>query len=157
MAWFNVFQDIAIASECIQSSMIIIIISRFSAGNFNIKKESVFSMNEHDNRKLSDPAQLGDISDVCLPMSEAIAALNKRVSDLGSQLDRLALMGAKIHELEQRPELKHRGVWRETESYRECNMVSHAGGLWTARQDTKARPGQSHEWQLIVKSGKAAA
>ena len=99
-------------------------------------------------------ASLGELLARDRALSYSVEGLSKKVSDLGAQLDRLALMGAKIHELENRPELKHRGVWRETENYRECNMVSHAGGLWIARADTKARPGQSHEWQLIVKSGK---
>src|SRR5438270_2702941 len=90
-------------------------------------------------------------------IDNATAPLIKRLNTLDEHITRLMLLPAKVAELQDRPELKHRGVWRETESYRECNMVSHAGGLWIARQGTKARPGQSHEWQLIVKSGKAAA
>jgi hypothetical protein len=71
---------------------------------------------------------------------------------VGKQLKPLE---ARIAALEARPELKHRGIWRENKSYQEASLVTHAGSLWLCKRKTKARPGQSPHWQLIVKSGSA--
>jgi hypothetical protein len=56
----------------------------------------------------------------------------------------------------QAAEFKYCGVWREGESYRKNNFVTHHGGVWAALCDTEAKPGQSLQWQLAVQKGRDA-
>jgi hypothetical protein len=70
--------------------------------------------------------------------------------------EQLAALHKRIAELEARPELKHAGTWRETgKGFKAGNLVTHSGSMWLAKRNTKARPGQSEHWLLVVKSGNA--
>ena len=81
-----------------------------------------------------------------------------KVTDaIGLLLDVVANVDARVAALEQRPELRHVGVWRESRTYPEASIVTHAGSLWLCKAATQARPGQNDAWQLIVKSGNGDA
>lgn len=52
----------------------------------------------------------------------------------------------------------HRGVWREGTRYERGDVVTWAGSMWTAKDATTAKPGETAEasraWQLSVKAGR---
>lgn len=54
------------------------------------------------------------------------------------------------------PRLKDRGVYRETETYREGDGVSYGGSLWLAQKDNpEGKPGTPDVgWRLAVKAGR---
>lgn len=60
----------------------------------------------------------------------------------------------RIAKLEARNAVRHRGIWRDGKSYPEASLCTHSGSLWIAKRKTKARPGQSDNWQLVCKGGK---
>ncbi len=63
----------------------------------------------------------------------------------------------KIEELELRiAAFKYCGVWRDGESYRKHNFVTHHGSIWICLCDTEAKPGESLQWQLAVQKGRDA-
>ena len=80
-----------------------------------------------------------------------IAALAPVIRDyVASQVQPLR---EKIAQLEARPALEYRGVWKSGEPYKAGSAVTDQGGLWIAKVATSARPGSSSDWQLCVKSG----
>jgi hypothetical protein len=86
-------------------------------------------------------------------MPDSVAAAIAAVVDTICGVPKLL---KRIEQLEQRPELKHVGVWREGKAYRVNNLVTAKGGMWICRRATKtARPGQSNCWELVVKRGEA--
>jgi hypothetical protein len=78
----------------------------------------------------------------------------KRIAD--AREERLKLE-ARVAILENRPSLRHAGVWSEGVNYNEGNLTTHAGGMWLCQKATKARPSKSDDWQLVVKSGHACS
>lgn len=55
-----------------------------------------------------------------------------------------------------RTTLVYREVWRDTNTYKRDEIVTHEGGVWLALRDNEGvRPGSSEEpaWRLIVKRG----
>ena len=63
----------------------------------------------------------------------------------------------RVAELEARPELKYRGVWRADEEYTDNSAVTHDGSVFIARaQSVGVRPGDGDLWQLAVKRGRDA-
>jgi hypothetical protein len=62
----------------------------------------------------------------------------------------------RLDALEQQPPSPHyQGVFQEEKTYSRGSMVTKAGGLWLALEDTRHVPGRSDQWKLIVKSGEA--
>lgn len=47
----------------------------------------------------------------------------------------------KIAELENRPHVQYRGVWKEGQPYGTGSMVTHEGSVWHANRATMQRPG----------------
>jgi hypothetical protein len=61
----------------------------------------------------------------------------------------------RLEALEQRPQLRYAGVWRESTGYLENEMVTHQGSLWIALQSTGAKPGTTPlDWQMCTKRGR---
>jgi hypothetical protein len=70
--------------------------------------------------------------------------------------EQIANLERRIQQLEARPTLAPRGVWKPKASYSEGDCVTDKGALWTCVSAvTGARPGASHCWRLSVKSGAA--
>jgi hypothetical protein len=61
----------------------------------------------------------------------------------------------RIVALEARPTAELRGVWQGNESYKIGDLVTHAGGMWSAVAVSKGlRPGSAPvAWRLAVKRG----
>jgi hypothetical protein len=60
----------------------------------------------------------------------------------------------RVEALEKRPVLRHCGIWQEGKAYTEHNLVTLRGSMWLCLRGTrKAVPGQSNNWQLVVKRG----
>lgn len=56
--------------------------------------------------------------------------------------------------LETRPALKYVGVFREGQRYTAGSLITRAGSLWLAEDDTDLQPGDGASgWRLIVKRG----
>jgi len=63
----------------------------------------------------------------------------------------------RIEELEARPSMQHRGVWRGDVQYSAGDVVSHGGSGWVAKAVNKAaKPGDTRLWTLFVKKGRDA-
>ena len=61
----------------------------------------------------------------------------------------------RVADLERRPQVEFKGVWREGQAYPRGAMVSHQGSTWCAMNDHPGRPGEpSSNWQLAVKRGR---
>jgi hypothetical protein len=60
----------------------------------------------------------------------------------------------RVTELEQRPSLKYCGTWNAHAQFNEGNLVTDHGSLWACLRSTRARPGESDDWQLAVKKGR---
>jgi hypothetical protein len=64
-------------------------------------------------------------------------------------------LSKRIKALEERPDLKYRGIWSEGEDYDEASFVTHQGSLWIAKVKSKGvRPGDGACWQLCAKKGR---
>ena len=62
----------------------------------------------------------------------------------------------RIDALEQRPTVKHCGVYSAGNEYAEASLVTYSGGMWIAERATSAKPGDDGSgWRLVVKSGHA--
>jgi hypothetical protein len=69
----------------------------------------------------------------------------------------LAPLVKRIADLEARPSMQHRGVWRGDVQYQQGDVVSHGGSGWVAKAVNKAaKPGETRLWQLFVKKGRDA-
>jgi hypothetical protein len=62
----------------------------------------------------------------------------------------------KIAELENRPHVQYRGVWKEGQPYGTGSMVTHEGSVWHANRATMQRPGAGDDWTLAVRRGRDA-
>lgn len=86
-------------------------------------------------------------------MPDSVAAAIAAVVDTILAVPKLL---RRIEQLEQRPEVKHVGIWKEGKAYRVNNLVTDKGSMWICRRATKtARPGQTNCWELVVKRGEA--
>lgn len=45
----------------------------------------------------------------------------------------------------------YQGVYKPGESYTRSNFTTWGGSLWLALVDTKAKPGETPDWKLVVK------
>lgn len=81
-----------------------------------------------------------------------IAALEDRI---GSAADskRVIELQERVTQLEARPAaLRYCGVWDRERDYQTDEAVTHGGGLWIARMDSRGvKPGDGVSWQLSVK------
>ncbi len=50
------------------------------------------------------------------------------------------------------PFMIHRGIW-EAKDYEHGDVVTYGGSAWLCQTPTKAKPGESTDWRLIVKRG----
>jgi hypothetical protein len=87
---------------------------------------------------------------------DLVEGLNKYAARVQAALDkRTALIEAlqqRVADLEARPSMVHRGIWRENLAYYRGDVVMDQGSVWHCRQATeKARPGRGSCWQLIAK------
>lgn len=48
----------------------------------------------------------------------------------------------------------YRGVYKDGEQYTRGQVVTWGGSLWLAKAETRAKPGTSQDFQLIVKAGR---
>lgn len=66
---------------------------------------------------------------------------------------KIAALEAKIAELEARPRLMYRGVWKDGEPYEPGDVVTRSGSMWHCGKATKnSIPSEDHEsWTLCVK------
>jgi hypothetical protein len=63
----------------------------------------------------------------------------------------------RIKQLEERPDLKYLGVWRQDQVYGSGNFVTDGGSVWHAqRASVGERPGCGDAWALAVKKGRDA-
>jgi hypothetical protein len=84
---------------------------------------------------------------------------------LASAKGLIAIGGAKRRQLEQRvaalearseKTISDHGVWKSNVEYPPGAAVTHGGGLWISKIQTKAcRPGDNAMWRLAVKRGSA--
>ena len=93
--------------------------------------------------------------DHAVPVVAVDALLREVVRARRADAERVAAVEQRIQQLEARPELRYRGVWREGGSYHGGWLVTRAGGLWYAERPTTLAPGSGPGWKLIVKSGAA--
>lgn len=90
---------------------------------------------------------LSDQKMLAAAIGQVLRPLIARVAALEAQLAAIEQSGLKgFADL-------HRGPWREGETYRRSELCAHNGGLWLARANTSARPGEPGAgWELIVKA-----
>ena len=82
-------------------------------------------------------------------------AMRMDVGDGNEGLEELKSLDSRIAQLEWRPILSYRGIWREDDDHRVGDFCTHDGSMWYWWQNhTKDRPGTSTAWQLVVKRGK---
>lgn len=62
----------------------------------------------------------------------------------------------RIDELEARPSMQHRGVWRADTQYQQGDVVSHGGSGWVCKTACQSqKPGEApRHWRLFVKRGR---
>lgn len=61
----------------------------------------------------------------------------------------------RISELEEKG-IAYQGVFQRSADYKRGDVVTHAGSAWHAVKTTRAEPGVSQDWQLMVKAGRNA-
>jgi hypothetical protein len=62
----------------------------------------------------------------------------------------------RVAELENRPQLRYLGVFREGRSYEPGAFVTYSGAIWHCNQSTTIPPGNgAAAWTLAVKSGQS--
>ena len=88
-------------------------------------------------------------------IDNAVDPLKSKIKALDEHITRLMLLSAKVAELQDRPELRYAGTWADHKDFAPGSLVSHQGGLWYCHERTKDRPGQSKNYQLVVKSGRS--
>jgi hypothetical protein len=61
----------------------------------------------------------------------------------------------RIEELEQRPRLAHRGVWKRNSCYDEATLIQHGGNCWlSTKSGNNDEPGCTDAWTLVAKRGR---
>jgi hypothetical protein len=85
-------------------------------------------------------------------IEQALDPLKRELGELRCQRD---LDAARVRELQARPSIAYCGVWKEGATYNEGSLVTRAGSLWCAVQQTAMKPGSDPSWRLIVKAGQA--
>lgn len=65
----------------------------------------------------------------------------------------IAPLQARLAALEARSKkIAYAGVWNEGAQYAAGEFCTFKGGLWACLKSTSAKPGESQDWQLAVKS-----
>lgn len=69
---------------------------------------------------------------------------------------RCMALEVRVKELEERPSVEYRGVWRSTQQYQRGSLVTHDGSIWHADvASTGLMPGDGAAgWRLAVKRGR---
>ncbi|WP_374474432.1 hypothetical protein [Arenimonas sp.] len=102
-----------------------------------------------DHRTLLKKASKDDLASVAL--LQALAASKEahatllRLSDLVDRVEALEAHG-----------IKYVGVYQPSGDYERGHIVTHQGSAWHAVRPTRAVPGSSGDWQLMVKAGRDA-
>src|SRR5262245_59522328 len=91
-------------------------------------------------------ATMRDLVDLQNACAEAMAVFVR---------ERLEPMKRRVEALEAGPSVVWCDSFKDGNTYVEANLTTHAGGLWLATTTTRAKPGSSPDWRLIVKSGTA--
>jgi len=60
---------------------------------------------------------------------------------------------ARVAKLESRPLVRYHGVWSPDTEYQRGDLVTSGGSMWHCWHTTRAKPGESDDWQLCVKRG----
>jgi hypothetical protein len=69
--------------------------------------------------------------------------------------ERLEAVEARLLQVENRPELRYRGVWEISRQYQAGDICTDHGGMWHCNQPTTDRPGEgATAWRLCVKKGR---
>jgi hypothetical protein len=96
---------------------------------------------------LADEAVKSIKSYIARQLAETVARLGAEISKVEQRLV----------QVESRPQLEYRGVWRANTAYAKHAAVTHAGSLWICLEATTLKPGDgSSPWQLAVKRGQDA-
>lgn len=75
---------------------------------------------------------------------------------LAPLVDEIRALRARVHDLESRG-IKYCGTWQKALDYKRGDVVTHAGSAWVAlAEQTRAEPGATGGWQLMVKAGRDA-
>ncbi|RUX24197.1 hypothetical protein EOA13_31380 [Mesorhizobium sp. M7A.F.Ca.US.011.01.1.1] len=70
---------------------------------------------------------------------------------------RCKALEARLAEIESRPQLEYRGVWKSTDAYKRGDLTTYDGSMWHAQVGSQGLvPGQGEGWRLCVKKGKDA-
>jgi hypothetical protein len=85
-----------------------------------------------------------DIAGVIAGIAPEIASLRLHIRTLE----------AKLAEIEARPGIDYRGIWRENVTYTHGQFCTHQGAMWFANYANMDRPGSNDSWVLCVKSGR---
>lgn len=99
-----------------------------------------------------------DLSPLLAEAGERATMLSATMSVVTKALmHKIARLEQRCEQLEARPTVKHAGSWSGVTAYAEGHLVTHKGGLWSAkRASIGQRPGVDHDaWLLVVKSGQA--
>lgn len=100
-------------------------------------------MDMDDLRKSKSPLVLGDAVRLIETASKVL-------------MDEIKHLRARVHDLESRG-IKYCGTWQKALDYRRGDVVTHAGSAWVAlAEQTRAEPGATGGWQLMVKAGRDA-
>ncbi|WP_164780226.1 hypothetical protein [Mesorhizobium sp. M7A.F.Ca.US.011.01.1.1] len=63
----------------------------------------------------------------------------------------------RLAEIESRPQLEYRGVWKSSDAYKRGDLTTYDGSMWHAQVGSQGLvPGQGEGWRLCVKKGKDA-
>ncbi|MGA8147781.1 MAG: hypothetical protein WB870_09445 [Gallionellaceae bacterium] len=89
-----------------------------------------------------------------IALEEAKSEIHKRIASGIEHRDTTYRdLAVRIAALENQPTMRYRGVWQPGEMYEPGDVVTHSGSAWHAWEQTRARPGDTTDWQLAVKRG----
>jgi hypothetical protein len=106
------------------------------------------------------PATVRVAMEIALTVGREVADHLKAHFDhrLGKLHAELAVIKARLSELERRPAMKYLGVWSDRTPYDRGDLITFDGSMWASKKgSTGVRPGSDPEaWQLCVKRGRDA-
>ncbi|TGS15904.1 hypothetical protein EN852_009735 [Mesorhizobium sp. M2E.F.Ca.ET.209.01.1.1] len=71
--------------------------------------------------------------------------------------ERVKELETRVAELESKPSVEYRGVWKADEAYKRGHLCTHDGSMWHAEVGSQGLlPGQGAAWKLCVKKGRDA-
>lgn len=80
-------------------------------------------------------------------------AMNFAAACMGSSLKRIRELESRLVEIEKKG-INYTGTWQRASDYGRGAVTTHKGSAWACVADTtRAEPGASGDWQLMVKRG----